>query len=150
MKSEPSKCPVTGKTYAEQASKCPVQKLFAWCKWRASSIVPTLPFRQKNDIFESIMQASVAFSDILLSHESYVTQRLIERSNLYFGEGKPKQCMRAFERLFVEYSTSCNSLLCEDFLLILREIQIDNRPEFLDACHESETIYLKLSEIYQV
>lgn len=150
MKPEPSKCPVTGKTYAEQPSKCPIQKLFAWCKWRVSSMVPTLPFREKNDAFESLIQASVAFSDILLSHESHVTQRLIEQSNLYFGEGRPKQRMRAFEKLFVEYSTKFNSLLCEDFLLIFREIQIDNRPEFLDACHGDETTYFRLSNAYQI
>lgn len=65
--------------------------LFNWCRWRARSIVPTLPSREKNDTFDRLMQASIAFSDILLQHEANVVKRLIGRADLYLHHNKPKQ-----------------------------------------------------------
>ncbi|MCB9806371.1 hypothetical protein H6768_00395 [Candidatus Peribacteria bacterium] len=96
------------------------------------------------------MQASVSFSDALLSYESEVTQRLIDRADIYLEEREPKHRAEAIEGLFVQYGTSFNSLLCDDFLLIFREIQIFQREKFLTACHESESIYTKISNAYQI
>lgn len=53
------------------------------------------------------------------------------------------------EKLFVEYSTNSNGLLCEDFLLIFREIQIHKREIFISASHKDEKTYSKISAAYQ-
>ncbi len=84
------------------------------------------------------MHSSVAFSDMLLGYEKEVTQKLMKRADMYLGSGKINQRSQAFEKLFVQYGTSFNGVLCDDFLLIFREIQIFQREKFLTACHEDE------------
>jgi hypothetical protein len=147
---KPRVCPVTGKEAAEVESKCPMTRLFNWCKWRVSSAISTLPFHKKNTTFDQLALASVAFSDLLLEHEEYVGNRLISRADMHINSRKPKNRTQALEKLFVEYHTNSNGLLCEDCMFIFREVQIDKRGLFLNVCQGDAGTYTKISNAYQI
>lgn len=150
MKPDPSKCPVQHLVRPSEPNKCPVHGLFGWCRERVSAAVSSLPFRKKNHHFDEFIKSSCAFADILLDAESRISQELVARTELHLKDKKPKDFSEAIEKLFIQYHTNSNGILHDDFLVLFRHLQIENRDDFVMASNENEEIYQRISNAYQL